>query len=366
MNEGIKYRYGSILLGVILAGISIGMWGFPHETISKTERRQLAVFPEMTVSNLLKGDFEEEFETYLMDHFPMREELRSMKSYAQYFGFLRKEVHGIYWVHGYGAKALYPMNQSSLNYAADKFKEVYETYLKDEASEIYLSVIPDKSVYLGEGISKTDLHQIQETLKEQMEYAKFIDLSGVLTYRDYYRTDTHWRQDRLVPVAQYLLQKMGVTDSTLVKYSVIDSNIRLHGIYEGQSGLMTQIDEIRYIKNQTIEDCVVKDINGKILNGVYDDDKLTNPDAYDLFLSGAQPLITIENPHGDSERKLIIFRDSFGSSLTPLLLEGYGSITLIDLRYLNSSLLGDYVDFQNAEVFFLYSTILLNDSFSLK
>ena len=89
-------------------------------------------------------------------------------------------------------------------------------------------------------------------------------------------------------------------------------------------------------------------------------------DGYDTFLSGAQALLTVENPLAGTDRRLILFRDSFGSSLAPLLLDSYREITLVDLRYLSSSLLGDYVDFDGADVLFLYSTSILNSAMLLK
>ena len=48
------------------------------------------------------------------------------------------------------------------------------------------------------------------------------------------------------------------------------------------------------------------------------------------------------------------------------LAEGYGQITLVDLRYLPSALLGEYLDFHGQDVLFLYSSLLLNNSLSLR
>ena len=95
-------------------------------------------------------------------------------------------------------------------------------------------------------------------------------------------------------------------------------------------------------------------------------EKTTSPDLYDVFLSGAQPLLAIENPHGDRERELVIFRDSYGSSLAPLLLQSYSKVTLVDIRYMSPDQVGDYVTFQNQDVLFLYSTLILNSGRSLK
>ena len=90
-------------------------------------------------------------------------------------------------------------------------------------------------------------------------------------------------------------------------------------------------------------------------------------DPYDVFLGGARALITIENESAASERELIIFRDSFASSLAPLLLPGYARITLVDLRYMRADLLPDYLTFhEQQDVLFLYSTQVLNNSAMLR
>lgn len=67
-------------------------------------------------------------------------------------------------------------------------------------------------------------------------------------------------------------------------------------------------------------------------------------------------MLTIENPAAPNGQDLIVFRDSFGSSLIPLLAEGFHTITVIDTRYIQPSLLGNYVDFEGKDVLFLYST----------
>ena len=60
-------------------------------------------------------------------------------------------------------------------------------------------------------------------------------------------------------------------------------------------------------------------------------------DPYDIYLGGATALIQIDNPSGPKGRELVIFRDSFGSSLAPLLIDSYSRITIIDMRYIASS-----------------------------
>ena len=74
-------------------------------------------------------------------------------------------------------------------------------------------------------------------------------------------------------------------------------------------------------------------------------------------------LITAENK---INRELVIFRDSFASSLAPLLIEYYSKITLIDIRYISSNEYLKLIEFNNQDILFLYSTLLVNNSGTLK
>ena len=100
---------------------------------------------------------------------------------------------------------------------------------------------------------------------------------------------------------------------------------------------------------------------------IYDLDLFSGQDGYDLFLSGTQPLLRIDNPAGEDGKTLVVFRDSYGSSLTPLLTEAYSTVYVVDIRYTNANTLTMYekmgrVDFSGADVLFAYSSLILNSN----
>ena len=146
-------------------------------------------------------------------------------------------------------------------------------------------------------------------------------------------------------------------------------------MYYGQSALPLPADEMRYLTNDILENCIVFDhTSGKEMS-VYDMEKAFGKDPYEMFLGGSLSLITIDNPNATTDKELIIFRDSFGSSIAPLLAEGYAKVTIVDVRYILSNILGNLtdvrtgekvLDFKNADVLFLYSTLVLNNSSTIK
>ena len=82
------------------------------------------------------------------------------------------------------------------------------------------------------------------------------------------------------------------------------------------------------------------------------------------FRSEEDITITTENDRGTG--RLLMFRDSFGSSLAPLLVQDYQTVTLVDLRYISSQLLPQFIDFHGQDVLFLYSPSVYNNSAMLK
>ena len=119
-------------------------------------------------------------------------------------------------------------------------------------------------------------------------------------------------------------------------------------------------------QTRNAENCIVYDYENRVENKIYDMEKTTGNDMYEIFLGGSKSLISIENPDAKTDRELVMFRDSFGSSIAPLLAEDYAKITLVDIRYLPVERIGNYIDFKDQDVLFLYSTSVLNHSETLK
>jgi len=114
------------------------------------------------------------------------------------------------------------------------------------------------------------------------------------------------------------------------------------------------------------ESAVVRDLAHPGVSTVYVPDT-ESLDRYDVFLSGATPIIEVTNTQTDNGKHLVLFRDSFGSSIAPWLLTAYEKITIIDIRYVSSAILGEQTELSTAdEVLFLYSTAILNTGGILK
>ena len=201
-------------------------------------------------------------------------------------------------------------------------------------------------------------------MQTALPWASWIDLTGSLTIDDYYKTDLHWRQEKLLPAAKTIADAMGAEISGEFTEHELDRDY--YGLYYGYAALPVKPEKISYLTNDTIENAVVTNFETNQKTAVYDMEKAAGKDPYEMFLSGSVSLLTIENPSAKTDKELVIFRDSFASSLAPLLLEGYAKITLVDIRYLPSARLGSFVTFDKQDVLFLYSVPVLNNSETIK
>lgn len=356
-------NFATILLtGVFLATFSIWAFVKPADKSSLSERRLLAQFP--TVSPL-DSTFSSKFDLYATDQFPLRDVFRTVKADTALCLLRQLDNHDIYLVNGNASEIDYPLKEKSLTHAAERFRYVYDRYLQD-ANAVYWSVIPDKNVFLAadNGYPAIDFSALTEKLDGQIDFAENIDISDLLTIDDYYRTDTHWSQDKLEKVARRLAGSMGVT--LKAEYQKVTLDTPFWGVYRGRSGLKLKPDTLSYLTNDFLESLKVFDYETNSEIPVYDLTKVDGRDPYEMFLSGSKSLLSVENPDSENKRGLVIFRDSFGSSLSPLLFEGWSKVTIVDIRYINPSVLDKFIDFEDCDVLFLYSSSVLNNSETLK
>lgn len=357
--------FGIAALVLVWALLSLNLWFGPKEDYTTAERRPLAQLPQVTGQAIFSGKFAENFEDFTLDQFPLRDSFRRVKSLFHYYVLNQADNNGIYLVGDTVAKLEYPLNLSSVKYATGRLQYVYDSYLADTDCRIYASMIPDKGYFLAEsnGYPALDYKQMEKQYREALPWAQYLDIKSQLTGQDYYRTDTHWRQEKITSVARFLCDALGV-QTGIYREETLEKPF--YGVYFGQAALPLEPEELVILENPVLANCTVTDpITGKV-TAVYDMEKLDTPDLYEVFLSGAQPILTIDNPAGDTGRELVIFRDSYGSSLAPLLLQSYSKVTMVDIRYIHPDQIGDYVTFKSQDVLFLYSTLILNSGRSLK
>ena len=356
----------NIILIAVVAGVFVFLVGMaflkPDLEYSKAERRMLKQQPELSVESILSGRYMSEFEAYSLDQFPFRDSFRGLKAVTS----LKLDNNDLYVSNGSIVKMEYPLNGASLDRATDRFQNVYDLYLKDSGSDVYLSIVPDKNYFYAKdsGHLQIDYETLVSKMVTDNSYMTYVNIFPFLSGQDYYLTDTHWKQEELVYVAEYLLETMG--NKVENQYQTVQMEGDFYGVYYGQAALNLKPDKMKILTNDTIKALTVFDYENNKDIPVYDLATMEEDDPYEIYVGGPVSLVTIENTNANSEEELIVFRDSFGSSIAPLLAQEYKKVTLVDIRYIQPAMLGKFIDFTNKDVLFLYSTLVLNNSETLK
>ena len=358
-----KKTISLILVLALWASLAAFAWVKPAAEFSDAERRPLEQFPAVSGKELLSGQFMKDFADYAVDQFPLRDSFRTLNAYLTYYLLGKGDNNGIYLHDGYAAKMEYPMDEASIQNAVNRFTELYELYLTD--CNIRFALVPDKSCYLAQeaGALALDYDALYDRMAQALPWAQLLDLRESLSIDDYYRTDTHWRQEQILPAARVIAEALGVT---VPEFTMMQVDRPFYGVYYGQAALPMEPDTMYHLTNEMLENCAVTIHDTGATAQVFDRTKLGSKDLYDVFLSGGAAVLEISNPDGQEGRELIVFRDSFGSSMVPLLLNDYETVWVFDTRYVNPSMLGQFVEFQGKDVLFLYSTLILNSSSALR
>ena len=352
-----KNKIITIIFIIYITAFSILGIIIKDKDISLSERRKLSTFPEFTLTN----EYITKIDKYLLDHFPLRDNFRSIKANFNYNILNKLDNNNIYLKDNYIFKSNYPTNTKSISNFINKINLIQNNLTKDNNQ--YIMIIPDKNYYLN---SKDFLHIDYNYIYNEIDKLniKTIDIRNIMSLNDYYETDTHWRQENLDKVIYQMSKIMNFNYHKINYQENIYNNF--YGVYYGESAINRNPENLIYLTNQNINNLQVKYLENKNLNTIYNLDNLNSLDSYEVYLDGASSFKEIYNNNSISNKELIIFRDSFASSITPLLTEYYQKITLIDNRYINSNTYLNLVEFTNQDILFMYSILIINNSSTLK
>jgi len=368
MSDRVKNIVLTILFPLIIFGFVILHFVMPDGAVSQSERRPLEQFPELSTESISKGEFMTGFEDYLLDQFPFRDTFRTGKATVMFNVLLQKDNNDIYFADGHASELDDKLNENLINEAGNKILLLAKQLFGNKDVNYYYSVVPDKNYFLAEqnGYPVYDYDKLNAILDGKLtDKMTKIDIFGLLTIDDYYKTDTHWKQENLGKVMAAFGEAMGFEATDNYTKNPVGS---FYGVYYGRAALPLPPDPLTVLKSQAIEGAKVQMLTaqGRFEDAeMYDYDKFgSEGDPYDIYLSGTQMIITIENENAQTDKELFLFRDSFGSSIAPLFTEYYSKITVIDVRYIASPLVKNFVrDIPTgSDVLFLYSTLVLNNS----
>ena len=373
MNENNKNNKAFLFTAIALACFIVIfdiMWiVLPKKSFSESENRMLASTPKLTAEALADGGFGEGFESFFADRVPLRDSLISLRTAEK--RLLGAKENGGVWFGKDGYLFLKPSAQKKESLARNLNAMDLFAWEHNDLS-FYAVIVPNASQILSDKLpanaAAPDQKAQRAEIAENLNDVKFVDVTDALdSHRDeyiYYRTDHHWTTYGAYCAFGKVAGAMGL-DADGVRYSAYDVNAEFEGTLASKSGAHGVYDTVSICAPEGVLCRVEYPEGGKEATGtVYCEEALAAKDKYALFLGGNYPLVCITTS-AETDRRLLIFKDSYANCFVQFLLPHFSEIVLVDPRYYyedSSPLISRY---GITDVMFLYNLDTFNTDNSL-
>ena len=210
---------------------------------------------------------------------------------------------------------------------------------------------------------------IAQVKKELGDSVQWIDAVKPLTRHSdekiYYKTDHHWTAKGAYYVFQESVKTLELDKKMAGGYVSYPITTEFNGALASKSGChlkeKEQIDI--YVPKAEDNDVVVNYVDEqKKTTSLYDSSKLKERDKYAVYLGGNFSVVDIRTV-SESNRRLLLFKDSYANSFVPFLTPYFREIVMVDPRYYSGTI-GDIMDtYEITDTLFLYSAnIFLQDN----
>lgn len=185
----------------------------------------------------------------------------------------------------------------------------------------------------------------------------------------FYRTDHHWTTKGAGQGAKALLESMGI-QADLNEFELMPVSRDFQGTLASKTGSIGLNDTIELAVSKNTPNYLVTWADGTKTSSIYNKAALDTKDQYQVFLGANQAKVRIDTD-AQTNRSLLLFKDSYANSMIQYLLPYFSSITIVDPRYyfqdldlvMASDLFTDIVFVYSYDTFATISSLkdLLND-----
>lgn len=332
---------------------------------SEQENRMLTQKPELSLNGIINRKFMEQWERYKTDQFVGRDLWVEIKTGTNFVLGKRKEAGVFYGKDGYLLEDTADSegentrkNLESIIDFTNQYPELrYYFMLVPNAANIWNEKLPYTAAFTIHD-QKTQMESVRHSLENHVQW---IDVQKTLQKHSeediYYQTDHHWT----TLGAYYAFQEAAdIMEFDLDK----SSDLKAYEITDQFNGTLSSISGYKRKKKESITAylpqsesyvyTLIEDNEGRKSVSLYDTKKLEGKDKYAVFLGGNAPVLTIKTT-ADSDRRIMILKDSYANCYIPFLVPYYNRIIIVDPRYYYGDIRKLISENQIQEILFLYN-----------
>ncbi|MCL2124603.1 MAG: DHHW family protein [Oscillospiraceae bacterium] len=376
-------KTGGIVTAVFFAVflLVLGYFSFFGERreISEAENREVAQMPEFTYDTWVSGEFSEEYDNYVADNFPWRDDFLQVNAdinsvYTQ----VSFDDEGV-WIEN---RFLYKDRGMGLYYPTDEDLATYTdaiNYVKERLpdTDIYVMLIPgafnfyaplkfqDPTTMSDKNIERT-FDKISDDVNKVNIYSALEDAKDDYIY---FRTDFHWTARGAYCAYKVFADMAGYDPVSLdeMRHAIVDGDfpgeliLEMHepeALKEAPDFVEVFFPELEYTAMMYADTDMVDGTPIEIVR-----DAVNWWNKYYVFNKGDQPLIHIntENKNGKS---LLVIKDSFANAMTAFMVCDYEDVYYMDYRLIKADIFSFVEEHSIDSVLFL-NKLTLDRSISM-
>ena len=316
----------------ILVGLALASLLTPEREFSPNENRYLQLKPELSWATLMDGSFTQKAEDYVSDQIALRDTWMETASLVQRAA-LRLEINDT-WL---GRSGRYFAKVTPDTFDTDQYhknlEQVRTFFDSNPDKDCRVMMVPTPAYMLRDDLPANaplfDADTCFGTLLN--EFGKqAIDLRPALIPHAadmYYRTDHHWTSEGALTAYGAWCSATGHTDQGWALETASTT-------FRGTLYSKVLLPDSPYDRVSIASDAVIRsmDCDGEVSDSLYSLAALEEKDHYKIFMGGNYAKVVIDTG-ANTDKSLLVVKDSFANSFLPFLVKDYDTITVLDLRF---------------------------------
>ena len=360
-NRRLQGKYLSwLLIGTIVLCLAAGFVAKDRE-FSDSENRRLSQWPEFSLSAILDGSYLNGMGDYIADQFPGRDGWITLNlKLNQLLG--QKESSGVYLCEDNYLMQIpaepnvvqHERNLAAINTFYQNHSDLNMVMVvSPNAVTVHADKLPENAPARDQ---VADLYHIATTVTG----VKVVDITRTLKSHSaeylFYRTDHHWTSLAAYYAFQTFAPELKITAPSLDEYTIYPVSTTFEGTLSSKSGSHSALDTVEImVPKSGIEYYVTynSDNNTNICS-LYNRAALDVKDHYTVFFGGNYSRVDITTT-ANTERNLLVFKDSYANCMIQFLYPYFDHITMIDPRYYYDNVEHVITSQSITDVLFLYN-----------
>lgn len=368
MKNNNVFFYMFIILWVMLV---IFNFCAPKKVFSEQENRYLAKMPEFSMDKLISGEYSNEMNDYINDHFVFRDIWVKINSFTQ-ISTGKTENNGVYiGKDGYLFEKveMTEKEKNNLEFCAQKMNTIAGTL----DIPVYSMIVPN-SIFINqdklpEYVTSYNQDEVIEEMYLHMGNIENINVIDSIAQKNkieqlYFKTDHHMTSDGSYVLYKEFTDELGITYYN--DFVIEEVSNEFLGTFDAKAQVFNQEkDNIEVYKNSYNQDLDRVVYDYEITKSIFNEEYLGKRDKYSYFLNGNNSKVEIYTKQ-DNGRKLLLIKDSYSHNFIQFICGNFEEIHIIDPRYYRANI-KDYVEENDiTEVLFLYNISNLSNDIGLR